>query len=459
MGRKGPKPGEWRYTVGEVPHQLTAYERKDRDLAIYTRVWDGSRYTRKRRLRDSIRTDDGRIDPDLEIEVQEAALERQRALAAGLDPDEGDVGPMTLERGFRKLLHRKDGKYASDTRWRRDMKRNRDVILGVLDGDLLWSQIRHAHYRKLWRALAEENRRSGRYGARAAEVIVGALQTAALWLQQEDLIEPGDGQPAHGWRRALKDEWAEITNNPVGKPARPRYTVDEQRRIWAALAHPEVDPRVALAVEIGAELRLGQVLRCRRTDVFSAGGFRIGGVHVHGRGKKPGESVTFTMGQRHAVTRAMTSGYLADLERAYQAGEVEDYYLVPGGYLHTVTDRKGRPVRRAQLRYADRPLSRTGIRKQWRDLERIAGVEHVEGRGWYGLRRLHSDLAEDVEDDQRVLNRLGGWTDTKTRQLYQQEGRSEIEEAAKRTRAKIRPKRPKGNGDNDVDGDEREGGE
>lgn len=449
--RRGPKPGEWSYTAGEVPHQLTAYERKDRGNAIYTRVWDGSRYTDKRRLMDPIRDAEGRIDPDRELEAQEAALERQRAIAAGLDPELARSGPLTLAKGFRRFLHPKHGKYAGKTRWRGDVKRHRDVILSVLDGDLLWSQVRHAHYRQLWRHLAHEHRRTGAYGARMAEQIVGSLQTAARWLQQEGLIEPGDGEPARGWRKTLREEWTEITKAPVAKPARPRYTVDEQRRLWTAL--PKADPRLVLAVEIGAELRLGQVPRSRRSDVFAAAGFEIGGVVVHGRGKKRGEAVTFTMAQRHALTRAMTRGVLADLERAYQAGEIEDYYLIPGGRLRTVEDTKLGKVRRAQARHADRPLSRTALRDQWYELERIAKVEHVDGRNWYGLRRLHSDLAEDVEADARVLNRLGGWTHTETRELYQERDRAEIDGRIRRARERIRPKPVR---DKEIDADDAE---
>lgn len=433
--RKGPKPGEWRYTVGD----LTAYERTDRGMDIYTRVWDGSRYTQKRRLRGPIRGDDGRVDPDLELRAQEAALARQRAIADGVDEDSAaEAGPLTLAGGFRKLLHEKHGKYAGKTRWRRDVERHRDVILSVLPRDLLWMRVRHAHYRTLWRHLAHEHKRTGTYGARAAEQIVGSLQTAALWLQQEGFIEPGDGQPAHGWRKVLKEEWAEITNRPVGKPARPRYTVEEQQKLWAAL--PKGEPRLALAVEIGAELRLGQVPRSRRSDILPARGFRVGGVRVHGRGKKPGEDIVFTMAQRHALTRAMTSGVLADLERAYRAGEIEDYYLIPGGRLRTVKDRKGEKVPRAQVKNADRRLHRRTLNDHWRDLEKLAKVERVDGRAWYGLRRLHSDLAEDVEADDRVLDKLGGWKHTETRRLYQEEGRTEIDEAAAAARAKIRPK-------------------
>lgn len=46
----------------------------------------------------------------------------------------------------------------------------------------------------------------------------------------------------------------------------------------------------------------------------------------------------------------------------------------------------------------------------------------MEWRNWYGVRRKQSDLAEDVETDARVLNRLGAWTHTATREHYQEQG-------------------------------------
>jgi hypothetical protein len=53
-------------------------------------------------------------------------------------------------------------------------------------------------------------------------------------------------------------------------------------------------------------------------------------------------------------------------------------------------------------------------------LEAIAKLDHVEGRGWYGLRRIAADLAETATTDDRVKDRLGGWQDSETRkQTYQ----------------------------------------
>ena len=48
--------------------------------------------------------------------------------------------------------------------------------------------------------------------------------------------------------------------------------------IFSALENPEVDPRIALAIELGAEARLGQVSRMMRSDVdlSPVGAFGLG---------------------------------------------------------------------------------------------------------------------------------------------------------------------------------------
>jgi hypothetical protein len=66
-----------------------------------------------------------------------------------------------------------------------------------------------------------------------------------------------------------------------------------------------------------------------------------------------------------------------------------------------------------------RPLTRDAALGMFRELERIAGVISVHGRGWDGVRRVATDIAEDYEKDERVLNSLTGHRDSNTRrQLY-----------------------------------------
>jgi len=435
---KTPPPGKWQHQV----ENLTAYERGDRNMDIYTRVLlDGGKYGHKQRLCGSIRDGAGKIIPDREAAAVRLAVDRQSRIASGL-ADTRD-GPLTLATAFRRLLHDREGKYAGETARKRDVERYSKTVIRVLGGDLLATDIRHGHYRKLWRHLAHVNAKdAGKYGPAAAEKIVGALRTLVAWLQAEELVEPGTGLPAATWKATMRNEWASITDRPVRPPTKHRYTRAEQERLWAAL--PKADPRLEIAVQLGAELRLGQVARSRRSDVEAFGGFAIGRVRVHGSGRKGGAAPILTPDARRALTRAMTRGVLADLEAAYRAGEIADYYLIPGGKLRTVRTLKG-PRKRARVKNGAEHWGRTGMRRAWATLEQLAGVEGRRWRKWYGLRRLSTDLAEDVEQDDRALNEIGGWGDTATRRGYQEQGRTEVAERALNVRRQIRPKAKRDN--------------
>lgn len=435
---KQPKPGDWKYQV----ENLTAYERKDRGLAIYTRVRNenGRGYRDKQRLCDPIR-EGGKIVPALEAKAIKLAAERQEKLAAGIE-DVREDGPITIAGGFRRMLHDSDGKYASDTPRKRDVERYSATIIEILKGETPWAQVRHGHYRKIWRHLAREHAKdSTKYGPAAAEKIVGTLRTATTWLQEEELIEPGTCLPAPTWKQTMRQEWAEITDRPVQPPRKPRHTPAEQEKLWHAL--PLADPRLEAMAQVGIEYRLGQVVRSRRSDVHPFGGFQIGRVRIHGSGRKAGAFPILTMEARHVLTRAMTRGYLAELEAAYRAGEIDDYFLFPGGKLRRFETPKG-PRHRVPVERGDRHWERTALRKAWRKLEQIAGVPHIPQRGHYGMRRLSTDLAEDVETDDRVLNETSGHTDTATRRKYQEQGRTEVAERSREVRERIRPKVKRG---------------
>lgn len=438
---KGPKPGEWKYQVGEVPFLLTAFERTDKGMAVYTRVWDGRRYRSKKALCESIRDAGGRIIAEKEIRAQTLAIRRQAELAAGVTEEATKGGPLTVAGAFRRLLDPKEGKFPSDTLHRREVTRASRVIMDVLGRDKRMDEVRHREYRALWRHMAHEHKRSGKYGPRASEIHCGVLQNAARWLQQEGLLEPGEAMPAPGWKAAMRTEWEQITGTPTGKPEKPRYTDAESKKLWQAL--PKADPRIALAMELGAELRIGQVSRVRRSDILPRAGKRIGLLRVHGRGKKLGETTVLTTEQRHALAFAMLRGHLAEAEAAYRAGEIEDYYLFGGGKLRrTKPDAKGRVFLRLSVQGALRAITRRAFGRQWEKLEGVAGVTHQPGRLWYGMRRLQADKAAALQGvSDRAKNRMGGWSKTSTREGYLEEANERDAIEAAKARKMIRPKR------------------
>lgn len=101
-----------------------------------------------------------------------------------------------------------------------------------------------------------------------------------------------------------------------------------------------------------------------------------------------------------------------------QRGEIEDYYLFPAGRL-----KRGKAL---VDRCIHQPLGPTAIRVMFRALEKAAGVEHQQGRSFYGLRRQATDLAPEFAQDARVLNRLTGHLDSATRERVYQDPQNEL---------------------------------
>ncbi len=175
--------------------------------------------------------------------------------------------------------------------------------------------------------------------------------------------------------------------------------------LFDARAHLlNLDPRIELAVELGAEMRLGQVGESRRSqlDLSRTATAPHGAFTVYGKGKKTGEKLALTPEERVAVDRALET-VLVDAEREYVAGNKRtDYHLLPSGKLV----RGAASVERAR----QSPLTRDALRKAFHALEVAAGVTPVKGRAWYGLRRVATDAAPNYTSDRRVLDKLGGWT-------------------------------------------------
>jgi integrase len=201
--------------------------------------------------------------------------------------------------------------------------------------------------------------------------------------------------------------------------------------IFAAL--PRADPRLRLLVELAAELRAGQAVRAKRSDsvLDPVGGFGLGRFVVHGSGKKHGEIVDLHPELRTLVDAVLSTGYLADAEAALRRGELVDYYLFPAGRM-----KEGRAL---VERCTTQPLGSTAIRDMFRALEADAGVEHQQGRSFYGLRRQATDLAPEFEQDARVLNRLTGHLDSATRErVYQDPHNERVRARAAETRRRMR---------------------
>jgi hypothetical protein len=170
-------------------------------------------------------------------------------------------------------------------------------------------------------------------GAVSAEKTWVILYAIASWLRTEELIPSTAAHSNSGWKLRVREEWRNTTGQRTRAVERPRHAVDEVAALFAAL--PQADPRLRLLVELAAELRAGQAVRARRTDLTldKVGGCERGRFIVYGAGKKRGETVDLHPEVRTLVDEVLSTGYLAEAEAAFQRGEVEDYFLFPAGKL------------------------------------------------------------------------------------------------------------------------------
>lgn len=137
----------------------------------------------------------------------------------------------------------------------------------------------------LVRRMAQQSR--GGKGAVAAEKTCVILYAVASWLRQEGLTPDSAALPKPRWKVRVREGWKALTGHRV-EVERPRHDVEEVAAIFAAL--PQCDPRLRLLIEIAAELRAGQAVRAKRSDLIldTVGRYEVGRFIVHGTGRSTG---------------------------------------------------------------------------------------------------------------------------------------------------------------------------
>lgn len=462
MPRKIRLRRPWTHTVGSRPHSLTLIERLDRGGNVYLRWWDASRKRfQLKGLGFAIRGPNGTMDLGLRDLAMERALNAYQGLLQGKSP-ENEEGPkqekLTLEGGLRLATRVPGGMYVTESPHLDDMRRGADYIvntIGIDDTGKLqtWETLKYRQVRTMWTRLAQHYKQSAgkRGGPTNTERCVVLLIQVSSWLVFEAELIPAPLSMPKNWRVKLREDWARITGREVPEPNRPRHSAEEVTKILASLKDDRVDQRIALALILGAELRLGQVARLMRSDLelIASGHYRVGRLVVRGTGKKLGVIKDLTPEERSAVDEAMR-GYLRDLECAFAAGLRSDYPLFPAGVMPYDVKPSRRPqnkrkyvdipcVRRASADVQNEPSDDRSMRDWFDKLESVAGVNHVRGRGWYGIRRVASDVYPDYEDDARVLNDATGHADSKTREkTYQEKNSSSVRARTAQTRRKVR---------------------
>jgi hypothetical protein len=447
----------WQYSKGDYATTVTAIERVDRGRTIEVRWWVASlKRFQKKSLRFGIRDERGVIVAEREQEAVRQTQAIYDSLMAGrspLDASRSGDAPLTLQEGFDLATAVPTGLYVIESEHLRDMRRAaRDVVATIgrtARGELrTWDSVNNSAARELWLGLAKRYKAEKLGGPAWTERCVVALIQVSQWLVAEERATRGLVMKKQ-WRDQFRREWEQFTGTRIEKST-PRHSEAEIRRLFATLDNEKVDPRIALALELGAEARLGQVRRLMRShvDLSEVGAFKLGRVIVHGSGKKLGVVRDLTPEERLAIDRAL-AGYLRDLEELYQDHLRQDYPMFPAGRLcydiaPSRMPRKAtqqRSVRRAKVSISDSPMDDRTLNDHFHELERLAKVDVIPGRGWYGIRRRATDVYEDYEKDERVLNDQTGHKKSETRrEVYQEREREVIRARSAETRRYVRAK-------------------
>lgn len=471
-GSATPEPA-WTESVGILPHKVFIEQNPARGYRLQLRWrvrpvgkpanWKKEALGRTLgQLVDQHRADG--LTPRRALEAaKEWARSRARAklaqLEAGTDgapaPDAPPARPLTLGETAKVVTDRDTGRYPAPTEHRKVVLRSLAFARDVLGEGIPWAAIDDSALVKVWRrsieASANKKTRAGEPvdGLRGAEVVIRDVLAIANWLRskapkQHRIPLTACVAPLH-WRDELRKDWLLLREQvALPKKRRPRHTNEETQRI--RLAARGVDPRLWLLLELGAELRAGQVERCRRSDLTLAESVDEDGHPDHGRlevpgtGRKRGAVVLLTAGQRAAVDECLTKGYLRLLEAAYQAREIADYSLFPGGQL-AASRKAGDPHAVVERHATAKPIMRSKMIELFHDAEDAADppVPRVKGRAFYGGRRGGVDAFKKRKGSREALQQYGAWSDSTTPdQIYADQEAEYARREARDIRALIR---------------------
>ncbi|HEU4558927.1 MAG TPA: hypothetical protein VFS20_13800 [Longimicrobium sp.] len=165
--------------------------------------------------------------------------------------------------------------------------------------------------REVWRA--DYAARGDGSGYRRAEKKLAAFFTVCAFLADEF---PGQrfANPPRRWRESLRSYWRKQGHDIT--PERPHHSVEEAVAIWAN--RHLADPRVALAVTLGAGLRGGQVVKTMRSHCQRVEHSWVIQVPFRDPRKKP--KLYLNANERTAFETALATGYLSELEATSNSG-------------------------------------------------------------------------------------------------------------------------------------------
>lgn len=429
----------WEGRLGIWPDVVWYGERPEKGYVCYTRVYSSAKRNWVwRSCKMKVRNELGALDPAAQSRVLQMAKERHDLVTGRLGED---VAPMrgeaiTIARTWPILTNAEMGRFPNKTLYRQSLHAALNDAAGILGSHFAWLHFTQAQLIKVTRGkvIAVRRKKKDVTGFRSA-CELGTAMITIMGILREDGYVPREVTIPGGrrWRQDLKRYVAELDGGREPEPKRPRYTLDELRRLHVAAYR--VDPRFGLLVDLaGTGLRGGQVVRAMRSNFdLEKGIFRVPGL-----GKKMGAIVELTPGQHDALKAAVApGGYLAPLE-----GSRADYFMFPMGMLVLVGDGERQlmvvdPERQGSAGHLNR---RTLVAWQ-KEAESLAvpPIAHVAGRSFYGMKRQTVDKVTEDNISTEGLTEVGGWASERVPQtIYRDKERPKARHEAMLARARVR---------------------
>jgi integrase len=385
----------WKFKAGPHGARVTVEERKlGGNVAIkaFDARLDGYR---KRSLGFAVRNAEGKLQDDAVRRAKKAALELSNEILAG-----GHIAE-TVTLGGLFSLYRREGLGTVKPQHRAAVERDLEGLERFLGSGL---NVEYLGPRE-WNALARE-RAAGRIDGRGNLVTeerrnsVGPRAVAHMLSTLRYACSFGTKyRTTNGGFLLQHDPTRGLKIPRENAPARPVSTTDEFNAMLAVAAqvHPYMVDLLTIAAETGR--RIDAILHLQASDWKPEVG-QFGALRWRAEHDKLNHESTVVVGEdvRDAIT-----------------GILRDRPAVGATWLF--------PAQKA-----DGPVDKTLTSRWWRKAEKLAGIEHVRGKGWHSLRRRWATLRKGhaLQD----VAAAGGWTSTQVlRDLYTQAEAGRVEAA------------------------------
>lgn len=436
--------GRWGFKYGTRAPRVTVLERPDRGPAqqptLVARWYVNGReqgpYTMRRV--DTVRGKGGDIDMEKRHAAEQEAKRIWKEVQNGTPPEEIFAEPeeeeeegeertpkdeLTLGEGLDLFMDEEEGRYAGETddEWYDDQLRRAERLEDVLGRDTKWVHLVPAKVKALWVKLHDYYEDTEHTGRRESIRTVQLLGSARKWLVANGRLTQEAPELPQGWRNSLKNYWQKHADEEI-TVSRPLHSEDELRLIAAAVRDPEydIDPRFRALMTMGLGQRLGPVgTRALRSNLRldDSGRWGLGQLVIPSRPGKQGVRIDLSRGLREMWEHLLEDGYLEHLEADYQAGDLEDYHLLPGGKFvqgKARADKGDEPIQDRWMNTQLRKLEAEIYRRNqdldlWTREQRQNETMHVHGRGWHGLRRGMVELLDEKGVQPSVRNAMMGW--------------------------------------------------